>query len=98
MRIVTNAERKRKHADVGYSLYVHHQPITACQNEDQRAGWRSAYTGHMACMTVDAVFAAGGNATDADHALQEGAMIDYEAELELLRDGMDEESWLRSWH
>lgn len=32
----------QKHYQVGYSLYLHRQPLTACQNEQQRRGWLAA--------------------------------------------------------
>lgn len=32
----------QKHYQVGYSLYLHHQPLTACQNAQQIAGWWAA--------------------------------------------------------
>jgi hypothetical protein len=32
----------QKHFSVGYALYIARQPITACQNADQRRGWLSA--------------------------------------------------------
>ena len=62
----------RKHFDVGYALYAANQPVSACQNDDQRRGWHNAQRGHMACMAVDAVFAAGGNGRDADNTLAGG--------------------------
>jgi hypothetical protein len=32
----------QKHFAVGYQLYIAGQPISACHNEAQRAGWLSA--------------------------------------------------------
>lgn len=72
MQSVTRMSPARKHERVGYALYEAGQPITACQSNDQRRGWHNAQIGHMAALTVDAVYAAGGNGADADYALQGG--------------------------
>jgi len=33
---------QQKHFDVGYALYVAHQPLDACQSDAQRRGWMAA--------------------------------------------------------
>jgi hypothetical protein len=32
----------QKHYNVGWSLYMHGQPVSTCQNEQQVRGWWSA--------------------------------------------------------
>jgi len=39
----------RKHYNVGYALYVAHQPLEACQNEAQKRGWWAALDADSAC-------------------------------------------------
>lgn len=67
-----NIANKYEQFNYGYNLYVARQAITRCTNEQQRAGWRSAQVGELGCVVVDAVFAAGGNAEQADRALAGG--------------------------
>ena len=45
--------------------------MSICINAQQRRGWRDAEIGEQACAIVDAVFACGRNASDADKALAE---------------------------
>jgi hypothetical protein len=45
---------------------------SVCQNDGQRCNWSSACRGHVAALTVEAVFADGGNGRDAVNALQGG--------------------------
>ena len=64
MEILSPAAKARKHEAIGYALYIAHQPISACQNEQQRVGYRNAYLGEMAaaeCETTDYLLRRGGN-------------------------------------
>jgi hypothetical protein len=48
MNTVPEKSLARKHFDVGYALYMADQDVEACQNDNQRTGWMSAYKGHCA--------------------------------------------------
>lgn len=39
----------QKHFSVGYELYIARQPITACQNVDQRRGYLAANRAEAEC-------------------------------------------------
>ena len=64
-----NLAAKYEQWSYGYNHYKANQPITRCTNDQQRRGWKDAKAGEQACAVVDAVFATGGNASDADYAL-----------------------------
>jgi hypothetical protein len=64
-----NLANKYEQYNYSYQLYIAKQPITRCTNDKQRRGWKDAQLGEGACAVVDAVFAFGGNASDADYAL-----------------------------
>lgn len=55
--------------DKGFAFYMRGGKLSNCPTPEAAAGWRSAAKAEMACNVVDAVFAMGGNATQADVAL-----------------------------
>ena len=73
MNIVAQPSLNRNFEDWshGWQLYATGQSLSLCINAQQRRGWRDAEIGAQACAIVDAVFASGGNASDADKALAE---------------------------
>lgn len=73
MNIVAQPSLDRNFEDWshGWQLYATGQPMSICINAQQRRGWRDAEIGEQACAIVDAVFACGRNASDADKALAE---------------------------
>ena len=73
MNIVAQPSLDRNFEDWshGWQLYATGQSLSLCINAQQRRGWRDAEIGEQACAIIDAVFACGGNASDADKALLE---------------------------
>ena len=49
----TNKSLARKHARIGYALYVAGQPISACQSDDQRRGYYNAKLAELAAADCD---------------------------------------------
>lgn len=49
----------RKHRRIGEELYIARQPLSACQNEQQRAGWLSANAAEGECATPNYASKAG---------------------------------------
>ena len=42
----------QKHHNIGYALYMAHQPLSACQSADQRRGWLAANAAEAECATA----------------------------------------------
>jgi hypothetical protein len=43
----------QKHFNVGYALYMAHQPISACKTANQVTGWLSAQNAELAAADCD---------------------------------------------
>ena len=43
----------RRHARIGYALYIAGQPVTACQNDDQRRGYYNARLAELAAADAE---------------------------------------------
>jgi len=43
----------RRHARLGYALYIAGQPVTACQSDDMRRGWYNAKLAELAAADCD---------------------------------------------